>query len=64
MKNSIFKHRVEYFSMRTRSESECYTYAKHHYPWCDAIFVSPSLRLVAVFANHDDFLRFLDFYTA
>lgn len=50
--------------MGSLSDSQAYALAMKCYPWNDAIFVSSSLRLVAVFEKRRDFLRFLEFYTA
>lgn len=60
----IFRDRVAYFAMGSRSASECRQYAKKVFPWMDLAIVSPTLGLVAVFADYRDFIRFCDFYTS
>lgn len=60
----IFRERVAYFAIASRTDSECREYALKHFPWMDSAFVSPTLGLVAVFEDYHDFIRFCDFYTS
>ena len=54
MQNSIIKNRVAYFSMGSRTQDECFTYAARRFPWYKVILVDLSLRLVGVFSSEDD----------
>lgn len=59
MQNSIFKHRVIYFSIGSHSVDNCFNYVVRHFPWFKIVHFDKSLRFVAVFESEDDYAVFI-----